>query len=134
VKIGHKKAQAAISLFVMCMLFLAPVALRPCETTEAPEHTCCCCACCQESEPPPAENHSHRDECSCRMAERHDQESSPAVLVSASDNRPEMSPLTFEVRQAFEGDPNRPLDFDSRNPTLPSRDQPLYILNSSFLI
>ena len=130
----HKNAQVAISLLVVCAFFIVPVWGRPCETTEVPEQACCCCACCQETEPPPTENHSHRDECACRMAERHNQETSPAVPVSASDNKPEMSPLTFEVRETLEGDPNRPLDFGSHNPTLPSRDQPLYILNSSFLI
>ena len=133
-KIRHKNVQVAISLLAICAFFIVPLRVQPCETTEVPEQACCCCTCCQETESAPSKSHAQDDECSCSMAERHDQESSPAVLVSASDNRPEISPLTFEVRQEFEGDPNRPLDFASRNPTLPSRDQPLYILNSSFLI
>ena len=132
--IRHSKAQAAISLLVMCALFLAPVAVQPCEASELAEQACCCCPCCQETESAPSESHAQDEECSCRTAEKNDQETSPAVPVSVSDSKPEMSPLTLEVKGSFEGDQSRPLDFGSRNPILPSRDQPLYILHSSFLI
>ena len=130
----HKNAQAAISLFVMCALFLAPVSVQACDTTEAVEEACCCCPCCQETEYSPSESHNQKDECSCRIAEKHEEENSPAVLVSVNDDRPQISLLTLEIKGSFECEQSRPLDFGSRNPILPSRDQPLYILHSSFLI
>jgi hypothetical protein len=134
VNMKHKNMQAAISLFVMCALFLAPVAVRPCETTEVPEQSCCCCPCCQETESSPSESHPQKDECSCRMAEKHDEENSPAVLVSDNDDKPQISLLTLEIKGSFECQQGRPLDSGSRNLILPSRDHPLYILHSSFLI
>jgi len=134
VNIPHKNAQAAISLLVMCAFFLAPVAVRPCETTEVPEQTCCCCPCCQETESSPSESHTQKDECSCRMAEKHEEENSPAVIVSVKDDKPQISLPTLEIEGSFECEQSRPLDFGSRNLILPSRDQPLYILHSSFLI
>lgn len=129
-----KNVRAAISLFVICALFLAPVSVRPCEAVEAPEHTCCSCPCCQDSEPSPPDNHAQKDECSCRIAEKHEEENSPAVVVSVNDNKLQTSLLISSIEGSFEYHQSRPTDFGSSDFIFPSRDQPLYILHSSFLI
>jgi hypothetical protein len=134
VEMQSKNVRAAISLFVICALFLAPVSVRPCEAVEAPEHTCCSCPCCQDSEPSHQENHAQKDECSCRIAEKHDEENSPAVVVSINHNKLQTSLLTSRIEGSFEYHQSPPLDFGSRNLTFPRRDEPLYILHSSFLI
>jgi hypothetical protein len=118
----------------MCALFLAPIAVRACETTEAPEQTCCCCPCCQETESSPSESHTQKDECSCRMAEKHDEETSPAVLVSVNHSKLQTFDLTPSIDGSFDYHQSRPTDSGSSDFIFPGRDQPLYILHSSFLI
>jgi hypothetical protein len=129
-----KNVRAAISLFVICALFLAPVSVRPCEAVEAPEHTCCSCPCCQDSKPSPPDNHAQKDECSCRIAEKHEEENSPAVVVSVNGDKLQTSLLTSNIEGSFERHPSQFADIGSPNFIFPSRDQPLYILHSSFLI
>jgi hypothetical protein len=134
VDMQKKKLRATISLFVICALFLAPVSVRPCETTEALDHACCSCPCCQHAGSCPSEGDAQEDECSCRIAEKHDEENSPAVVVSINHNKLQTPLLTSSIEGSFEHDQGESADSDSGDPIFPSRDQPLYILHSSFLI
>ena len=134
VKITRKNARATISLLVMCALFLAPVSVRPCETTEAPEQTCCCCPCCQETESSPVETEGEKDDCSCEISEAKEVESSPAVVSSHRHGGVEIL-LAASGTQGETDNYQAPFIAQlSASLCPPSRGQPLYILHSSFLI
>ena len=130
----HKNAQAAISLFVMCALFLAPVAVRPCGATEAPEQSCCCCPCCQETDSSLAETGEERDDCPCEMSEAEESEGSPAVVFSHRSGGAEIFLVGLSTRGEIDDYRSFSIAQRSSSLFLPSRDQPLYILHSSFLI
>jgi hypothetical protein len=130
----HKNAQVAISLLAICALFCAPVWGQPCETTEALEEACCCCPCCQETDSSLAETGGEGDDCPCEMSEADESEGSPAVILSNRSGGVEILLVASSARGETD-------DYRSSSITqlfsslfLPSRDQPLYILHSSFLI
>lgn len=130
----HKNAQAAISLFVMCALFLAPVSVGQCETTEAPEQSCCCCPCCQDAKSPQQETEDDKDGCPCEMSEAEESEGSPALIFS---NRSGGAQILFEATSTHEETNHYQSPFIAErfsSLSLPSRDHPLYILHSAFLI
>ena len=134
VKISRKNAQATISLLVMCALFLAPVSVRPCETTESPEQTCCCCPCCQDTESSPVEPQGEKKDCPCEISEANPGESSPAVVSSHRHGGVEI--LLVASSTQGETDDYQPPFIAQLSASFcpPGRGQPLYILHSSFLI
>lgn len=92
------------------------------------------CGCCANTSESSSSEGTDQHNCPCQMSEKQPEENSPAVIVSYDDNKPE----AYLVAGEFEL-----LDADSfiRQTCLcphafylPSRDRPLYILNSTFLI
>ena len=130
----RRKLGKIISLAVACLLLFPPFPAESCEEGDQMQETCCCCACCHDSEPFLPQNDAERDDCSCRITEKNDVENSPAVIFSSNDNRPQTSLLTSKVEASFEDYQSRLVSQLSKALFLPSRDQPLYILHSSFLI
>jgi hypothetical protein len=136
VQMRTKALRTTISLVIGCFLLIPPLAVPSCERPGPEEESCCCCCCpcCQDSEPFAPENAAQDDGCSCRTAERHEEENSAAVVVSANDNKLHISLSMSSIEGSFEDHQNRPGDFGSGSLILPKRDQPLYILHSSFII
>jgi hypothetical protein len=72
--------------------------------------------------------------CPCQVSEKRPEDRSPAVMVSNYDIKPDAIITTLEKTPVQEN-PLTPSDFSSHNIfSLSSRDRPLYILQSSFLI
>ena len=133
-KIRHKNAQTAILLFIVCALFLAPISVRPCETTEAPEQSCCCCPCCQDTESPTQETEDSKDDCSCEMSEAEESEGSPALIFSNRSGGAEILLVASSTQGETDDYQSSSIAQSFSSQFLPGRDQPLYILHSSFLI
>jgi len=68
------------------------------------------------------------------MSEKQQEESPPAVIFSCNDSRPETSLLASEAKGITEDYPSQSVGLHHHSYLLPGRDQPLYILHSSFLI
>jgi hypothetical protein len=128
-----KKTVRAVSLLIVCLLIIPALPAQPCETSAQPADNCCCC-CCQNSGSFSPEDDAPKHDCPCQMAEEQPKENSPAVISSNHLSSPETSLLTSEVEGPFEDLQIRLSDSSPHTLFLPSRDQPLYILNSSFLI
>lgn len=131
---NSKTLGKTISLFIACLLLFPPLSVRPCKKVDLPQNMCCCCCCCQDSGPSLSNDDAVKDECPCQMGEKKQEESSPAIIFSYNDSRPETSLLTSKVEGSFEDYQSQLAGLSPHRIFLPSRDQPLYILHSSFLI
>jgi hypothetical protein len=129
----NRLAKAA-TLLVACVLLLPALPTQSCETVDVSEDACCSCCCCQDSEAPLLNEGVQGEECSCEMSEGQKAESSPAVVTYQPEKRLQIVPLAEASNQTaaeyqieFEGFHHHPV-------ILPNKDQPLYILHSSFII
>jgi hypothetical protein len=134
VDMKSKTLGKTISLFIACLLLFPPLSVQPCQEVDLSQNTCCCCCCCQDSGSSLSNNDAEKDECPCQMSEKKQEESSPAIIFSYNDSRPETSLLTSKVEGSFEDYQSQLVGLSPHTIFLPSRDQPLYILHSSFLI
>lgn len=131
----RKILRRAISVFIAFLLLIPPLSARLCERAELSQNSCCCCCpCCQDSGPPLSDSDAEKDECPCQMSEKKQDESSPAVIFFYNDSRPETFLLTSKVEGSFEDYQSQLAGLSPHTLFLPTRDQPLYILHSSFLI
>jgi hypothetical protein len=73
--------------------------------------------------------------CPCQVSQRKSEDRSPAVVFSNYDIKPDIIITILEKAPVQEGQ-QTPIDysFHNNNFKLSSRDRPLYILQSSFLI
>jgi hypothetical protein len=122
------------ALLVACVLLLPGLPTQSCEPVDRSDDACCSCCCCHDSELLLSDEGFEREECGCEMSEGQNEEGSPAVVTSQPEKRPEIIPLaegfnqtTTDYQFEFEGFAHHPL-------ILTNKDQPLYILHSSFLI
>lgn len=122
-----------ISLFIASLLLFPSLSVQLCEGVELSENTCCSC-CCQSSESLLANEDAAADDCSCEITEKDTEESSPAVVISRNDSGPETFVFALEVKGINEDHQSQLDSLALHSYSLLKKDQPLYILNSSFLI
>jgi len=122
---------ASVLLFASFSGQACPVNQISVQQTDLPEETCCCC---QNFSHKLQNNNAAEQNCPCQVSERKPEDRSPAVVISNYDSKPDAVIVTLEKVSVQENRPT-PIDFSSHNNfTLSSRDRPLYILKSSFLI
>jgi hypothetical protein len=122
---------ASILLFTSFSVPTCPLNQMADKKTDSTEKTCCCC---QNSSHKLQTNSPKGQDCPCQVSERKPEDRSPAVVVSNYDSKPDAVFLTLEKAPVQENQIT-PIDFSSHNTfKLSSRDRPLYILQSSFLI
>jgi hypothetical protein len=121
----------ATSIFVVAVVFLVPLSVQPCQMSEVSNNPCCCCS---DSPDFSEANHREQQECGCHMGEKHQEENSPAFIVFHHGDKlgtsfvaSEVEVITKDYRPQFTGLYSQPF-----LPT--SKDPPLYLLHSSFLI
>ncbi|MFH1336787.1 MAG: hypothetical protein ABII96_09745 [Candidatus Zixiibacteriota bacterium] len=122
---------ASVLLFASFSGQSCPVNQISDQKTDLPEKTCCCC---QNSSHKLQNNNTAEQNCPCQVSERKPEDRSPAVVVLNYDSKPDAVFLTLE-KVSVQEKQLTPIDFSSDNTfKLSSRDRPLYILQSSFLI
>jgi hypothetical protein len=127
------------SILLTCVLLFTSLFAQPCsfesKLDQRPDKSSVgSCGCCANSSTSSSFDGTDQHNCPCQMREKQAEENSPAIIASYDDNKPEANLVAGEIE---------PLNADSfirqiclRSPIfyLPSRDRPLYILNSTFLI
>jgi len=119
------------AIVIVGVLFVGPANLQSCNYCDFSEEMCCCCEnFCQSSQ------HNDRDkkECSCEISEGTKAESPSAVIVTHPDNKPKMDSGSVEVEIIDKFCFTQLSDSNPYTSAFLSRDPPLYLLNSSFLI
>jgi len=124
VKIPRKTS----AIFLITLLLFVYPSAQACQKAEVSQKNCCCCG--NSSQFDTAEQ---RD-CSCQMGENKPEEKTPAVITSNSDTRPENFLATSEIELIYEHYLSQLNELYSNSFLPPSREPPLYLLNSSFLI
>ena len=119
------------SFLILSVLLLVPLSAQSCQELDVLEKACCCCS---ESDQFSQTNHTKQHECGCQMGKKQQEESSPAVIVSHQDSKPETFLVTSEVELITEDYLVQTTSLYSHPFSFPSRDRPLYLLHSSFLI
>jgi len=131
VTIERKMVRRITAIVIAGILLFVPASVQPCQKVDISEDTCCCCETSgQLSQPDDTKQH----ECPCQISESQPVESSPAVIISHHKRAPEPLLLAAEIEGPTE---NYLAPFAGLNTNyflLLSRDPPLYLLNSSFLI
>ena len=131
VKMPRKTVPRVVSLLIAIVLFSVPLSVQPCQMSEVSKNPCCCCS---DSPDFSQGNHRERQECGCHMGEKHQEENSPAVIASHHDSKPEAFPVGSEA-EVIRKDHFSQLAGLYPHPLSPaSKDPPLYLLHSSFLI
>jgi hypothetical protein len=120
-----------VSLLMATVLFSIPLSVQPCQMSEVSNNPCCCCS---DSQDFSEASHREKQECGCHMGEKHQEESSPAVIVFHDGDRSltpfvasEVEVITKEYRAQLTGPYSQPFLRKSKDP-------PLYLLHTSFLI
>lgn len=125
--------------FILVPFYVQPCSLAPnldqiVETTNNcpmdPNSDCCCANSSQTSLP----DDSEQNKCPCKMTEKQQEESSPAVIVSHDDSTPETIMVACEVGPMSENYHTQSTNHSPEFLFLSSRDRLLYILYSTFLI
>lgn len=131
----RKMLRRTISVFIAFLLLIPPLSAQLCERVELSQNSCCCCcSCCQDSGPPLSDSDAEKDDCACQMSEKQQEKSSPAAVFSYNDSRPKIVLLASKVEEITKDYQSQLVGLHRHSYFLPSRDQPLYILHSSFLI
>jgi hypothetical protein len=133
VNIRREMVGKSISLFIVCLLLFTPLLAHPCQRVYMSKSSGCCCCCKGSGSFSPKED-KEEQKCPCQMAKKQQEETSPAVIVSHHNGEPETLLMASEVevitKDYFTQFPNL-----CHHPLLPtSKDPPLYLLHSSFLI
>ena len=131
VKISRKTLGSLILPLTLSLLLFAPPTIQPCQEAEASQSNCCCC---QNSCQHVVSSDSKHSQCPCQMEEKQKEESSPGVIVSKHDSKPKPLFLAWEIEVIPEDHFPQLASSYSHNFSVLSRDPPLYLLNSSFLI
>jgi hypothetical protein len=122
---------ASVLLFTSFSVPTCPLIQMRDKNTDSPEKTCCCC---QNSSQKIQKNKTPEHNCPCQASEKKTEDRSPAMVISNYDVKPEGIVTTLENTPVQENQLS-PICFSSHhNFTLSSRDRPLYILQSSYLI
>lgn len=132
VKIPGKMVGRVTALLIATVLFFVPLSVQPCQKVEVSQNSCC--GCCLNSSLSSHPDDAEQRECPCQMDERQQEESSPAVIVSHQNSKPEPFLVASEVKVVTK---DYLPQFTGLCPHtfLPiSKDPPLYLLHSSFLI
>ena len=126
-----KSVLRAVSILMAIALFCLPLSVQPCQMSEVSNNPCCCCS---DSRDFSEANHREKQECGCHMGERHQDESSPAVVLLHRADKLGTSFVASDVEVTTKDYPAQLTVLHSR-PFLPaSKDPPLYLVHSSFLI
>ena len=130
-KMPRKSVLRAVSILIAIVLFSVPVCVQPCQMSEVSTSPCCCCSDSPDFSQAP---HKEKQECGCHMGEKNQEESSPAVIVFHHGDR-SLTPFVASEVQVIAKDYRAQLTGLCSQPFLPtSKDPPLYLLHSSFLI
>ena len=130
-KMPEKTVGKVTLLLIVAVLLSVPLYVQPCQMSEVSKNPCCCC-----SDSPDLSQAKHREqqECGCHMGGKHQEENSPAVIVFHHGDRSGTPFVASEVEVISE-DYRPQLAGLCAQPFLPaSKDPPLYLLHSSFLI
>ena len=127
------------SLLLTSVLLVIPLFAQPCFIDSKLEKKLDntsgnCCGCCVNLSPSSSSDCSDQHNCPCQMSEKQPEENSPVIIVSYNDNKPEENLVAGEIELLNVDSFIRQTCFRSHDFYLPSRDRPLYILNSTFLI
>ena len=122
------------SVLLFASLFAQPCSFesKPDQRMEKPSRDVC--GCCANASASSSSEGTGQHSCPCQMKEKQAEENSPAVIVSYNDNNPEANLVAGEIELLNADSFIRQTCLRSHTFCLPSRDRPLYILNSTFLI
>ncbi len=127
----RKMAGKIGTLLIIPVLLVVPVSVLPCQEADIGQDTCCCCeSSSQLSQPVDSKQH----ECPCQISEKEPAESSPAVITSNHERAPEPLWLASGNEEPRENCVAQLGGLHGNHFLLLSKDPPLYLLNSSFLI
>jgi hypothetical protein len=132
VKILGKMAGRVTALLMAAVLFSVPLSVQPCQMAEVSQNSCCFC--CLNSSEFSHLNDAERQECPCQMDERQQEVSSLAVIVSNQDSKPETFSVASEVEEITKESHTQFTGLCPHSFLPVSKDPPLYLLHSSFLI
>lgn len=128
-----------ISLLLVSILLFLPLSAQSCPTIPTPDQkedvsANACCGCCANSSTSLPSDNGNQHNCPCQMTEKQSEDRSPAVIISHDDSKSETSLVTSNVEERSENYPSQPIFSSTHSFSLASRDRPLYLLHSLFLI
>jgi hypothetical protein len=124
-------AGKTIAISIVCIFLLAPLSVEPCQEAEIPKNTCCCCEDSgQISKPDDTKQH----ECPCQIEEGQPEENPPTAILSQHKRTPESLSLASEIEKSTQDHITHFAGLYPDHFLLLNKDQPLYLLNSSFLL
>jgi hypothetical protein len=128
-----KTLKVAIVFFTACALLLPALSAESCQRAVRLEDPCCC-SCCEDSEWSLPDESAQEPDCSCGIGERREEEDAPAIVFSYSDSRHQTTPFQPYIEETTTDFEDQLAGLGPSSLSLPSRDQPLYILHLSLLI
>lgn len=126
----RKMAEKIGALLIIPVLLVVPVSVLPCQEADIAQNTCCCCESTGSLLQP---DDSKEHECPCQISEKEPAESSPAVIVSYHERTPEPLSLASAIEEPAPNHVTRCAGLNTNQFLLFNNDQPLYLLNQSFL-
>jgi len=128
-----------ISFLLSCVLLIVPLSSQVCSMDPRLDQGMDkssdeCCGCCSQSSTVSSSGSTDQNDCPCGIKEKQPEENSPVIIVSYNDNKPEAYLVAGELELLNADSFIRQTCLRSHTFYLPSRDRPLYILNSTFLI
>jgi len=131
VRVHKKMVKQVAAILIVGFLFFVPAYVQPCHTDDLSKNRCCYCeSCCHFLE----HNEKDKKECSCQISEGSAPESSSAVIVTHPDNKPKINLGSLKVEFIDKCCFTQLSDLSPYTSVFLSRDPPLYLLHSSFLI
>jgi hypothetical protein len=124
----NKKMKVALLVIAFIFFFLSGVIL-PCQKCDISQKNCCSESSCQVST-----KNEQKGDCSCEIRKWPESPSSPEVILPDYSKKSESILKPYEFEFAGESALAQQKDNNFHFLTLLSRDPPLYLLNSTFLI
>ncbi len=134
-----RTSTAITSILLTSVLLFASLFAQPCsfesKLDQRPDKSSSDgCGCCANASASSSSDGTDQHNCPCQMSEKKAEENSPAVIVSYDDNNPEANLVAGELELLNADSFIRQICLRPHTFYLSSRDRPLYILNSTFLI
>jgi hypothetical protein len=133
INIRIKALRETASLLIAWVLFFVPLSVPLCPEAVFSQDICSCC-CCRDSGLPLSKTDVERNECSCHKGQKQSEENSPAIVLPHFDSRPKGFLLAKVAGDMAEDHQSQLVGLHPHFFLLPSRDRPLYLLNSILII
>ena len=124
----NTKMKLALLVIAFIFFFLSGVIL-PCQKCDISQKTCCCESSCQVSP-----KNEQKGDCPCEIKKWPESQSSPEIILPDYSKKSELILKAYKFEFTDEDIFTKQKDKYCHLLILLSRDPPLYLLNSSFLI